>query len=484
MARSARRIGKLLPQVGFVRNVSLLTGGIVLGQAVSVLISPVLTRFYTPADFGVFAAYTAVVSVLGVFTSLRYDQAVPLPESRSDAVHVLVLALLILAVTVPLSAVLTAWAGAWLTGRLNTPSLTPHLWLVPVGLAALGLYQVFNFWAIREKAFGRIAKTKLHQSLGSSAVQLGFGFVGGPLGLLLGKVVSFAAGTTTLGRLAVPAIRETEISGRGLLDVAREYRKFPLYSTWSTLFYSLGTQLPALLLLTLFTPAVAGLYALAERILRLPMILLGESTRQVFYGEAAQAIRDGSLREKSRKVFVTLLRIALPLGMLIVLTAPEAFTLVFGESWRDAGRYAQWIAPWLMAVFLASPLSAIPTALGKQDYELWFQVLLLGGPALAYVVGGLRYRDPMLVIAILSVYAAVCWLGFAVWNLSLSGHRWTETVGLLARAVPRVMLFALPILLAKVATPASFRPWAVLLTGALCGTWLLLPSLAVLRNRA
>lgn len=484
MARFARRLGELLPRVGFVRNVSLLTGGIVLGQALSVLISPLLTRLYTPADFGIFAAYNALVGILGVFMSLRYDQAVPLPKTRRAAVHVLVLALLILAVTTPLSALLTVFWGAALASRLNAPGLVPYLWWVPVGLAALTLYQILNFWAIRQKAFGRLAATKLHQSLASSAVQVGFGFAGGPLGLLVGKVVSFAAGTTTLARVAWPALRRTRISARRLVTVAAVYRKFPLYSTWATLFFNLGGQLPALLLLYLFDPVVAGLYAVAERILRLPMILLGESTRQVFYAEAAEAVRTGGLRDKARQVFTTLLQIGLPVGMLIVLTAPDAFGLVFGPAWRNAGSYAQWLAPWLIAVFLAAPLSAIPTVLGKQRHELLFHALLLGGPVLAYVAATHWRRDPLVVIAVLSLFQAVCWLGFAIWNLSLSGYRWTETLGLTTRALPRVLLFALPILVAKVAVSEPLKPWAVLLTGAICGAWLVLPALSVLRRGA
>src|SRR3954454_20274925 len=56
-----------------------------LGQGMIVLVSPLLTRLYTPADFGVFAVFTALVLMLSVVATLRLETAVVLPERDEEA---------------------------------------------------------------------------------------------------------------------------------------------------------------------------------------------------------------------------------------------------------------------------------------------------------------------------------------------------------------------------------------------------------------
>jgi O-antigen/teichoic acid export membrane protein len=51
-----------------------------LGQAITVLVSPILTRLYTPEDFGVFGVYASILGIVTVVASLRYEYALPLPE--------------------------------------------------------------------------------------------------------------------------------------------------------------------------------------------------------------------------------------------------------------------------------------------------------------------------------------------------------------------------------------------------------------------
>jgi O-antigen/teichoic acid export membrane protein len=48
---------KALPKNAFARGVSVLVGGTVGAQALMVLASPLLTRLYTPEDFGLLVVY-------------------------------------------------------------------------------------------------------------------------------------------------------------------------------------------------------------------------------------------------------------------------------------------------------------------------------------------------------------------------------------------------------------------------------------------
>nr|WP_274520339.1 oligosaccharide flippase family protein [Ectothiorhodospira sp. 9100] len=142
--------------------------------------SPLLTRLYSPEDFGLLAVFAALLGILSVIASLRYQLAIPLPESDEEAAHVVVLGLIIVADMSLLATVLVIFFAQPIADVFNTPALASYLWLLPLALLLSGIYQVFNYWAIRVKAFTPIARTKLTQAIATVSVQLG-GYLLGPL---------------------------------------------------------------------------------------------------------------------------------------------------------------------------------------------------------------------------------------------------------------------------------------------------------------
>src|SRR5690606_31612539 len=131
-----------------------------LGQVLLMLSSPFLTRLYGPADFGVFAVYTALLTMTLDVSALRYESAIPLardPVTAADAVGLsLAVALVVSGLSVGVVWLLATHVPLW--GEIAL--LRPYLWLVPIGLVGGSLYHVLNIWAIRREAYGTIARTK------------------------------------------------------------------------------------------------------------------------------------------------------------------------------------------------------------------------------------------------------------------------------------------------------------------------------------
>ena len=65
----------------FVKSVGLLAGGTVIGNAILVLVLPILTRLYGPDAFGMLGVYMSLLDVLAVAACLRLDLATPLPTA-------------------------------------------------------------------------------------------------------------------------------------------------------------------------------------------------------------------------------------------------------------------------------------------------------------------------------------------------------------------------------------------------------------------
>ena len=60
-----------------------------LAQAIPIAISPILTRLYTPEEFGIFALYIAITAILTILVTGRYELAIMLPKEDEDAVNIL-----------------------------------------------------------------------------------------------------------------------------------------------------------------------------------------------------------------------------------------------------------------------------------------------------------------------------------------------------------------------------------------------------------
>lgn len=412
----AERLGSGLPKGGFVRSVAVLAGGTALGQTVLVLSAPLLTRVYAPEDFGVLAVYSSILSTLVALSSFRYEAVIPLPESEDTANQVLVMCLVLV-----FSMSLLCGGAIWvlrdaIATTLKVPPLAGYLWLLPVSLAGAGAYQAFNLWAVRGRAFAAIAQTRITQSIAQIAVQLGLGVVhGGPLGLLVGDALGRTAGMTTLAALGSAQRRWSvrRASAREMARLAVRYRHFPLYGSGSVLANTLGVTLPALLVASLFGAQTAGWFALTQRIIGVPMALVGQAIGQVYLGEAYRLRREaaGELRQlfssTAQRLLIASAGLVIPIGVLGKVVTPY----LFGSVWAEAGHLLLLLTPSYVAQFVVSPLSQTATVMERQDLEVVISVSRVASIVCVFLAGHAAGWSPQ---ATLAVYSATGFVSYGV----------------------------------------------------------------------
>lgn len=464
------KLKSLLPAGRFARSVALVGGGTAAGQALVALVSPVITRLYTPEDFGIFAVYASVINIAMVLVSWKYELAIPLPEEDRTALDIVGLVVVLSVVMSALSAVLIWLGGDALVAWLEAPRLRPYLWIVPLNLLVGGVYETLLVWAIRKKAFAVIARSKLAQAGSLIALQVGLGLARlGPLGLVLGHVARWTGGGSALARL-LPWRGENGLlamRAAGLRAVAKRYCRFPLFTMWSALLNTASAQVPALLLTAFFNSATAGLYSLTGQVLWMPVSFVTRAVSQVFLSTAAEANRRGTTAEVARIVFNRLTGIGLPFILLLAIVAPEAFGFIFGAAWTEAGRYARWLCPWLLLTFVTAGMSSLVFVLEHQRGELIFQVILLVGRVLALVGGGL-YGSDLAAIASYGLFSFVCWTFYLMWLFSISGNRPLAALVCLLTRLTLAAPMMVPVLTAKL---VSDNLWVVAGGAAASAGW-------------
>lgn len=375
----------------FVRHVTALAGGTALAQMVVVGALPLLTRLYTPSDFSLLAVYSALVGVVSVAACLRFEIAIPLPESDDDAANLLALSLLCsLAVSATLG-VLILLFGQNLLEWERGGELGEYWLLVPLGVWLGSTYCALQGWATRKKRFGQVARTRVGQALGGTGVQVGLGLAAqAPMGLLLGHAISLGAGIIGLARVAGrdggSAFRS--VGYEGVRRVFAEYSRFPKYSTFEALANSGGLQLPLLLIAFLAAGPEAGFLILAMRVMQAPMSLIGASVSQVYLSHAAQEMRQNTLQPYTSRIIAGLGKTGVGPLIFAGITAPLVFPLIFGSDWARAGRLVSWMTPWFVMQFLSVPVSMALHVTGSQRAALVLQIgglmLRVGTVAAAY----------------------------------------------------------------------------------------------------
>lgn len=361
----ASRALSLLTGSRFARGVSLLAGSAAISQALLILASPLITRLYTPAEMGVYAVFTSILAVANSFGSMRYERAIPLPREPERGLSVVLLSLALLPVSAVVFGVLLLFGGRWLVGALGVPALGPFLWLLPVGLASIGTYHALSYWFVRTGDFKRIAWTRLTQSANMIGVKvLGGVLFAGPVGLLVGGIIGQAAGIT---RFAVGLRRSgrrlfTREVARGVPEVARAYRQFPMLTAWTQAINAAGVSAPSLLLAAFYGPQVAGWYALGQRVLAGPARIVGAAIAQVYFSEAARMMheRPAALAPQFRRLTRRLVLASVPI-VAVSIVSPWLFEWVFGREWRSAGVYAAILALPVSCSLVATSTSNLVT---------------------------------------------------------------------------------------------------------------------------
>ena len=364
----------------FLKNSFTLSGGVAIAQVLPLLFYPVLGRIFTPAQFGLLAVITSIVSVLAVVGSGKYESGILVAKDKMEAAHLAALSVavgfVIMAVIWPILQILFADNLAqW----MNEPDLARWLYVCPISAFCIIVFNVYNEWCVREKYFKALSINKM---VNAGAITLGkvfLGFVhlvsqGLVIGDMIGRIVS-ALGCAIRALLTDGAtFRQVRLSG--LLQSALKYKEFPLYTMPGRLLNTLGQSMPVLLLTAFFNADQAGYFSMATMVFVLPITVIGNTLGDVYRQRANEEFQQTGQCLKS---FDKILKLTLLMGFgalaLLVWFLPWLMKIILGSEWYIAGQYAQILAPMMVLSFIANPLSGLFIVAEKLKHFFFWQVL-------------------------------------------------------------------------------------------------------------
>jgi O-antigen/teichoic acid export membrane protein len=381
---------RLFSNSEFKRNLLVLISGTVLAQTIPIVCAPLMTRLFSPGDFGLYTNFIAIAAFVNIFISGKYELAIILPKRHEEAVNILSLAcVLSLSLTCILSLVFFFFSES-LSSITRMDDLKQFLWLIPVSACFAVIYMIFNEWCVRKKTFATLSKNKISNTAGIAGGSLLFGLFKTSGGLIFGEILGrFVSASLAIFRVLKDDRRLfRHISISKMVFYAKRYSDFPKFNLSGQFFNVLGQQLPVLLLTAKFGMYEIGLFSLSERALGLPLSFVGNAFKDVFKQRATDDYREnGNCRSIYLKTMTTLLCISIIPFFILFLFAPFLFSLVFGEEWYVAGEYARILCPMFCVSFLMMPTSGMFIIAEKQKWEFIWQIFYLIVTIISLIIG-------------------------------------------------------------------------------------------------
>jgi lipopolysaccharide exporter len=407
----------------FLSSVIKLFSATLVGQVLGILVTPVLSRLYTPADFGLFQVFLSIISVIAVISCLSYESAIVLPEKNEDAANLVTLCLFLIGTTSIIVSVFFILFSGVIEIVFNAPALSQYIFLIPLGIICNSIAFVLSYWMTRREEYGTMAKANITSSFTSRSVSIGFGvYSPSPFGLIFGTIINDATIICILLKKTVSDLRFFRtISFKKVKELAIRYKKFPKYNIGSELASSLSIQVTPLLLAVFFSPVIVGYYAMSYLVIRLPSKVIGNSIATVFFQKASEEKnRTGGVKNIVKSVNARLISVGILPTILLIIIGPELFTFALGIRWENAGVYAQILAPVFFVAFISVPILAIFNVMEQQRISLWFNVWNLFYTVIVLVIAG-TLNDPLLGFILLSCIGVLSWSWMNLYSLKLAG---------------------------------------------------------------
>lgn len=385
--------------------------GSAIAQVLLIISAPILTRIFSPEDFGVFAQYVAIATIVSVIAALRYELAIVIPKEDKDGANVLGLSILIvLLMTLMSILVVFLISQVGLLKRLLNPEVISVLWWIPITILAKGSYQALTYWSTRKEGYKRLSISQFSRSSGILTGQLTGGFLKfGSAGLIGGQLFGQITAAVIL---AFQVIKEdwgfirANLSVQKMKEMFKVHIDFFKFSTPQAFLNAISQNLPPIMLAFFYSSTIVGFYSLCLRVLILPLNIITEAVRRVFFQKAAHLYNNnGNLFTFYRKTTVGLGVLAGIPSLILIFWGPEIFSLIMGEKWHEAGIYSRYIVIWLVFGFMNPPSFVVIQLFNKQKILLNYEMALVVTRTVTLLLGGI-YLSAGMTILLFSITGA------------------------------------------------------------------------------
>ncbi len=365
----------------FVQNYAIVLSGTGLNILIQILVSPILTRIYGPEAYGIFSVFNAICTNLALISTLRFPQALLLPERDSEFYALVRVCIVSALSTCILIFFALLFAAPPFLKLFQAETLIDYYFLIPIMVLLIAMNQIMGQWQYRLNAFKKSVSIDTGILIGVRFFNLLFGWLssGMVMGLVAGDLLGKTSGVGLSWWLIIKRqirFAFSRITIDELKNVISKYKRYPLLNfpgVWLTMF---SDQLSVFFISSTFGMKSVGMLALAVSMLDLPKRLFAYSATSVFYKKAIDLHRESieRLRQLVLQMSYSFLIISLvPYGVVAVF-GPELFGLLFGEEWRVSGTIASYFSMYCILELIYFSIDSVYYVLRQERRLFGFQL--------------------------------------------------------------------------------------------------------------
>ena len=344
---------KLVPS-SFLRNVITLSAGMGLASFISFCFLFILTRLFTPEEFGKWDIFMRIVQLVAILFTLRLEMTIVLPKDQKEATKVSFLSLILLFTFSFFFLIIFFIFHDYLNSLIGNPFDSWWLILIPFGGFFLGFYNILLNWNSRLENYKKISKSNIIHSSVSSPLSALLYYLGlsSALGLILGQIFARVISVFYLFHNFFTEIRKIKFSEflNSSKDLIKKYRSFPLFEIPQSLLQRFSSDIIFYFTAFTFGGTVVGILSVSEKILAKPLNIISESFKVAFYQRL-------TIEENKTSFFLKSVLGMFFFGVFAVFFIyfiPDYFfNFLLGDNdWSDVGLYIKIISPLVLSRFV------------------------------------------------------------------------------------------------------------------------------------
>jgi O-antigen/teichoic acid export membrane protein len=353
----------------------------VIAQIVVLLSTPLLSRLYSPSDFGKFSFFSATVAILISFTTGRFDWSIPNAKSAGAAGALFKIGFLCTMATSLTVAILITILHLIDLPIITESKMDSMVFLLPLAMLSSGIIQLFDGWFVRSGHLKTVGTAKIIQSLSNTALSLLSGLSKfGAMGLIISSIASSIIAVVILikktRQIQYRFVRTSKIRMSAMLQ---RFRSEATLSTAVSITNTLSNTASIFMIASFFTLQELGWYALMHRLALAPVGLISSSIGKSFWSTAAGYTRVKAYGELRKLYLRTTLKLCIFIVPIIIGCGMAPFLIgpLFGTSeWTPAGYILLAMAPHIIGAIVFSPTNHL-IVYGRQSYQLISDLIVI-----------------------------------------------------------------------------------------------------------
>lgn len=386
-----------------VKNTLKLSSSNVILYFLPLIVTPILSRIYTPSYFGEWGIFSSTSSIIQVVMFGSYDNAI-IKANAKEANNLSCLCIIIGLVISILS------FAIFILGEVSGWSFFiefPYKWMFFCGLLINIFVVVFNNKLNRESNYNALTIGNLLNGVSQAAIRLTWGFfIKIYNGLIIGNISAHLINAIYLISRSKSSIRNN-VTIESMCTVAKKYKNFPLFDAPALLLQFAALNLPIIILSFFFSRSDIGCYSLIIQLLILPIAFIGSAMGKVYYQEVTSESADisSNIKRSTIQVFRILSFLCVIPCLFIGVGGDKLIVTFLGSKWEMAGNMAICLAIWSIPTILTEPLKSLFRVKDAQRQYLYLEIL--------YFIAGIgsliiSCYCSLNIYSILTIYTLLC----------------------------------------------------------------------------